>query len=531
VERFDADVCSVQAALQQAPEIFHRVCVNIAVHVLNGVIDDGVLVVGLQPVIRFQFVREDGRASFHMLTNVLLNSLLFAVVHNHHPHVSAAFHHAHDDSLVFAAGPCDLFGAFGLVHGPRFAADERLVNFDRSAQFCKRSALHGQTDSMKHKPSRLLRHFQIAREFVAADAVLAIANQPSCREPLFQAERGILKDRADLQGKLGFRVFAVALPAAHILEICNLLRTAVRAVYLSIGPSNCDHELVAVLGIGKEGDRLLQRCGPSVHESIIRQNRWLVKYVITQTSIAWAIIAIALPAIGSGQSAAPTWIRFTASSVKPDMVQEYEGYVKQMAAAYKKAGQPVYAVLSNFSGNRFEYTTVTFVMKFGDMDGPNPIQKALGEEAYANLIRSMNRCVVSSTRYYSLPSDDVTIDKSGQMGQYFMRTRVPIAPGKNAEYRAYLKNELKPVYEKGGVTWFRVSAPVFGGPAGTVETVRMMKNLGEIDGGPFATKLLGADGARALAAKAQGLTRGPSQITIMRMRPELSLLPAPVATR
>lgn len=250
-----------------------------------------------------------------------------------------------------------------------------------------------------------------------------------------------------------------------------------------------------------------------------------------QSSIAWAIVVIALSAIGYGQTAAPTWVRFTASTVKPDMVQEYEGYVKQMAAAYKKAGQPVYAVLTNFAGNRYEYTTVTFVMKFGDMDGPNPIQKALGEEAYANLVGSMNRCVVSSTRYYSLPWDDVTIDKPGPLGQYFVRTRIPVATGKNAEYRAYLKNELKPVYEKGGVTWLRVSTPVFGGPAGTVETVRMLKNLGEIDGGPITTKVLGADGAQALAAKAQGLTRGPSQLTIMRMRPELSLLPAPMAAK
>ena|SRR5579872_1779577 len=122
----------------------------------------------------------------------------------------------------------------------------------------------------------------------------------------------------------------------------------------------------------------------------------------------------------------PSWVRFASSVVKPEMTQEYEGYVKQLAAAYKKAGQPVYAVFSNFAGNRFEYTSVTFVMKFGDMDGPNPIQKALGEEAFANLTRSITRCLVSSTWYYSLPWDDVNINKPGPMGQYFLRTRIPI---------------------------------------------------------------------------------------------------------
>ena len=244
-------------------------------------------------------------------------------------------------------------------------------------------------------------------------------------------------------------------------------------------------------------------------------------------SLASGILAISLPAVASAQTVpAPQWLRFTVDTVKPDMVQEYEGYKKQLAAAYKKAGQPIYAVLTNFAGNRNEYTTVVFVAKFGDMDGPNPIAKAIGEEAFANLVRGMNRCVSSSTRYFSLPWDDVTIDKPGATGQYFLRTRVPIAPGKNADYRAYLKNDLKPVLEKGGVAWYRVSNPVFGGPAGTVETMRMLKNLGEIDGGPIQTKVLGAAGAQALAAKAQGLTRGPAQNTLMMMRPDLSLLPA-----
>ena len=250
-----------------------------------------------------------------------------------------------------------------------------------------------------------------------------------------------------------------------------------------------------------------------------------------RAGIASAILAIVLPVIGSAQGAAPTWIRFTASTVRPEMTQEYEGYLKQMAAAYKKAGQPVYAVLTNFAGNRYEYTNVTFVMKFGDMDGPNPIQKALGEQAFANLTRAMSRCTVSSTRYYSLPWDDVSIDKGGATGQYFLRTRVPITPGKNADYRAYLKNEMKPVLEKGGTTFYRASTPVFGGPIGTVETLRMMKNLAEIDGGPITRQVLGAPGAQALNAKAQGLTRGASQITILRLRPELSLLPQSAATK
>ena len=81
------------------------------------------------------------------------------------------------------------------------------------------------------------------------------------------------------------------------------------------------------------------------------------------------------------------------------------------------------------------------------------------------------------------------------------------------------------------VAWYRASTPVFGGPPGIVETMRRLTNLAEIDGGPIQTRVLGAEGAQALAAKAAGLTRGPAQNTIMRMRPELSLIPPPPPSR
>lgn len=63
VERFDRNVGAMKAALQQRPKILNGVGVSVAVHILDRVIDDGVLIVGVQTFIRFQFVAEDRRAS------------------------------------------------------------------------------------------------------------------------------------------------------------------------------------------------------------------------------------------------------------------------------------------------------------------------------------------------------------------------------------------------------------------------------------------------------------------------------------
>jgi len=238
--------------------------------------------------------------------------------------------------------------------------------------------------------------------------------------------------------------------------------------------------------------------------------------------VAAAVLVLALPRISSGQNN-PTWVRFTVYDVKPDATQEFEGYLKQIAAAYKTAGE-LFAVLQNFSGLQTEYTTVTMVMKFADLEGPLTAQKQLGDEGFRKVFSGITHCVTSVTRYYSLPWDDLSIIKPGPLGTFWLRTRTPVQPDKFDALRTYLKTEIKPAYEKAGVMQLRVSRPVFGGPVGVIETVRMLKGLGEIDEGPLNTRIFGKD-APAVAAKMASMTRGPAQTTILRVRPELSFIP------
>jgi len=63
MERFNRDIGTVQATLQEAPEVLHRIGVNVSIRILNGVVDNGVLIVRLQSIIRLQLVGEDRRAS------------------------------------------------------------------------------------------------------------------------------------------------------------------------------------------------------------------------------------------------------------------------------------------------------------------------------------------------------------------------------------------------------------------------------------------------------------------------------------
>jgi len=58
VEGFHADVGPMERPLQKTPEVLHPVGMDVPVGVLDSVIDDRVLIVCLQPFIRFQFIAE-----------------------------------------------------------------------------------------------------------------------------------------------------------------------------------------------------------------------------------------------------------------------------------------------------------------------------------------------------------------------------------------------------------------------------------------------------------------------------------------
>jgi len=260
MEGFDADVGAVQLPLNERPKVFHPVSVNVSISVFDRVIDDPMSEAILQTIVGLQFIGEDCSPRFDMLVNVLLEFLLSAIVHNHRTDVSAAFQHAHHDSLVLAAGAGNFPRASGLVHIARLATHEGLVNLNFVAELsASEIVLHGQPEALKHEPCGLLRYSQRSVKFPRANAVLAICDHPHGHKPLVQANRRILKDRSDLDGKLRLRMASLALPQPARLQEGNILgatRRTDRAV-LPFRPSR-HQEVKAVVRIGVEDDRFLK---------------------------------------------------------------------------------------------------------------------------------------------------------------------------------------------------------------------------------------------------------------------------------
>jgi hypothetical protein len=252
--------------------------------------------------------------------------------------------------------------------------------------------------------------------------------------------------------------------------------------------------------------------------------------VATQFMICRPALRLALTILATGLSgicfsqmdAGSGWICFTRTGVKPEMRPRFEAYVKQIMAAYRKAGIPWFLTVQNVAGDTTEYTTVVPIMKFGDLDGPEVPVKVLGEEEWGRLSRKVDRCYSTQSRQYAARLSELEIKKEDvPMGIYWLETRTQVAQGRMEDYLTWLKNDYLPALQKAGVSRFFVSRPIFGGEGSEVVSSRMLRNLAEIDGGPVLTKALGEDGARAANARLVPLVRS-STTRIVLVRTDLT---------
>ncbi len=261
VKLFHAYVGSLESALEQAPEVFQSIGVNLPVNVFFGMVNDLVLE-SLFPesLIGHKRIGVDRAPCFDVSANLSLQGVLFAIAHDRAANFSAAFKNPDDGHFVFCASLSNPALALIGVHEASGPADESFVYFDlapASAKFQNRAILHRKPDAMKHEPSRLLSDAKSAGYFVGTDSILAVCHHPHCDEPLVERKGGILKDSSYLTGELFPGVFCFALPQAPSRDEMNLFAPTSGALN-AVRPAALNHECEAVVGIGKMHDGLLK---------------------------------------------------------------------------------------------------------------------------------------------------------------------------------------------------------------------------------------------------------------------------------
>ena len=214
VEGLHADVGAVQLAFNEAPKVFHRVGVDVAVYVLHGVVNDRMAVIVRQAIIGLERIGEQRGTSSYVLADMFVQFMFAARWYREGTDLAATFHHSESDSLIFSSGPGNDTRTTFTVHVSRLAADKGLVNLDLPGQLRGGLILHDFADALKHKPCGLLSDTQVFGYFARTNSVFTVGYQPHSRKPFVQADGRLVKHRANLNRELLTALRGATLPNA-----------------------------------------------------------------------------------------------------------------------------------------------------------------------------------------------------------------------------------------------------------------------------------------------------------------------------
>lgn len=270
-----------------------------------------------------------------------------------------------------------------------------------------------------------------------------------------------------------------------------------------------------------------------------KRNRKMKRITFSVLYALW-VTALLLGAVQSNPSLAQTptttpqaappsqWLTITQVSVKPEMMGEFQNFMKNTTnPALKKGGVKWREVWqsTNFSGDAFEFVLVSQFDKFADFDGPSPLEKALGAQGFADWSAKAGSLVKSVHRYIVRTRPDLSVMSKAYAPKLAVISSVHVAVGRNQEFEDFTKNDLVPVMAKSGATYL-VSQTIFGGDANEYVTLTMRDAFAEIDKGPVPVQVLGPEGAVKLFQKLPAGTVTHIERSILRLVPELSIMPA-----
>jgi len=237
---------------------------------------------------------------------------------------------------------------------------------------------------------------------------------------------------------------------------------------------------------------------------------------------------LAWPLAGAAQAQAPQpqLLSVSVVHVKPDMLTEFQTFVKNdLNPALQKGGIKQREVFATAAfGEAFEYVFVTPISSFAQYDGETPLVKAVGRDGARSLLDKARRCTSSLSTYAMRTRPDLSIiGKTAGPPKLFVVTWISVAPGRGQDFESYFKNDMLPVIKRAQVSQYLVSQVVLGGEARYV-ILTAQDRFADLDRGSLFVQVLGQEGANKLLQKGAPFITHVER-SVVRFVPELSITP------
>src|SRR6266851_2326550 len=165
MERLNRNVGASQRSLEERPEIFDSLRMNLPFDVSLGMIHDIMHETIMQRVVSNPFIRVHLRPMLHRVKNFFLQRLALHVRNNFGSDLpNVTVEHSDDDGLSLGSALDVVADPLFVVHVLEVPANEGFVNLDWPrvpADFCERAILQGQPKPLKNEPCGLLCNPQV----------------------------------------------------------------------------------------------------------------------------------------------------------------------------------------------------------------------------------------------------------------------------------------------------------------------------------------------------------------------------------
>jgi len=228
----------------------------------------------------------------------------------------------------------------------------------------------------------------------------------------------------------------------------------------------------------------------------------------------------ATPPAAAMKASGPPFVILRITDVKPDMMSEYVALQKSdTIPGLQKAGVEWRdAWRSAVVGTPNTVAFVTPLKSLADLDGDNPMLRALGAEGYRAYMDKMSKLIAGSRVYILRPRPDLGYrnesagnDMPSKLG---VLADVQVVPGRQPDFEAILKAEWAPGLKKANVPSYSVSEVLFGGGIGQYYTFTPIANFAALEKGHPIQQSLGETGLNRLMAKMGPSIRHAERIII-----------------
>jgi hypothetical protein len=219
------------------------------------------------------------------------------------------------------------------------------------------------------------------------------------------------------------------------------------------------------------------------------------------------------------------WLLVSIVEVNPGSLPDYVALqTAEIMPAMKKGGMSARQAYSNgIAGTTGEFVFISPIKSFADFDGPNPMVRALGEQGAAELagkaskLGRMTRRMIVRTR----PDLSYRPDPKAAPAALALISIVDIAPGRRAEFEAFIKKDVVPAMRQAKAKAYNVLEVVYGDSINTYVTAVAYDSYEALGSGHPFQIALGEQGARKLEARVAGIVTRVERV-ISRHRPDLS---------